>query len=85
MPISARWHSVLLPSMRGPTGAPSSIVFPAGCRICDQLLSDATRLPVWRQCLDAFVPVSLRSCGLCGLPATFDPEFPQAVSYCRDC
>jgi len=25
------------------------------------------------------------SCDICGLPATFDPEFPQAISYCRDC
>jgi competence protein ComFC len=28
---------------------------------------------------------STRGCDLCGLPATFDPEFPLSVTYCRDC
>jgi competence protein ComFC len=84
MPILARWHSVF-PWMRGLAGALVSLVLPAGCRICDQLLTDATRLPVCRQCLSSFTAVPPGSCDLCGLPATFDPEFPLAVTYCRDC
>jgi hypothetical protein len=28
-----------------------SIVFPAGCRICEQLLTEATRIPVCNDCL----------------------------------
>ena len=84
MPISARWHSVF-PWMKGLAGALGSIAFPAGCRICDQLLTDAARLPVCRQCLSSFTAVPPGSCDLCGFPATFDPEFPLAVTYCRDC
>jgi len=84
MPVSARWRSVF-PWMRGLVGALGSIVFPAGCRICDQLLTDATRLPICRQCLSSVTPVPPGSCDLCGLPGTFDPEFPLAVAYCRDC
>jgi ComF family protein len=71
--------------VRDLAGALGSIVFPAGCRICDQLLTDATCVPICRQCLSSFTPIPPGSCDLCGLPATFDPEFPGAVPYCRDC
>ena len=71
--------------LEGALAALSSVVFPAGCRICEQLLTDAKRLPICEMCLSSFVPIPPGSCELCGLPAAFDPEFPRAVAYCRDC
>ena len=82
--ISARTNSVLR-WLKSTSGALTSIIFPAGCWLCDRLLADATRLPICQPCLSSF-PTSLPgSCDICGLPVTFDPEFPQAISYCRDC
>jgi ComF family protein len=67
------------------SGALGSIAFPAGCRICEQLLTHAVRIPICDVCLSSFATIGTGSCDLCGLPATFDPEFPRAASYRRDC
>ncbi len=67
------------------SGALSSVFFPAGCRLCDQLLTDARRLPLCDNCLSCFQKIPPGSCDLCGQPGTFDPEFPKALSYCPDC
>jgi ComF family protein len=85
MPISASKHFPFLPWVKGVAGALGTVVFPSGCRICDQLLTDASRLPVCEWCLSSFTAIPPGNCDLCGLPATFDPEFPRAVSHCRDC
>jgi ComF family protein len=66
-------------------GAFSSVVLPADCRLCGQLLAGASRMPICRECLDSFQRILPGSCDGCGLPGTFDPEFPQVVSHCRDC
>ena len=34
-----------------------SVFFPAGCRICDMLLTSASRVPICGACLASFVPV----------------------------
>ena len=67
------------------TGALATLCFPAGCRLCDQLLADARLLPICDNCLSLFQEIPPGSCDICGQPGTFDPEFPKAVSYCRDC
>ena len=67
------------------SGALSSVFFPAGCRLCDQLLTDARRLPLCDNCLSSFQKIPPGSCDLCGQPGTFDPEFPKALSTCPDC
>jgi len=85
MSISARSNSLLFSRMKDVAGALASVLFPASCRICEQLLTDASRLPVCERCLSSFTAIPPGSCDLCGLPGTFDPEFPKAVSYCRDC
>jgi ComF family protein len=66
-------------------GALSSVFFPAGCRLCDQLLTTSRRLPVCDDCLSSFQELGSGSCDLCGMPATFDPEFPNEMSFCTDC
>ena len=67
------------------SGALASVCFPAGCRFCGQLLTDARRLPLCGNCLSSFQEIPPGSCDLCGLPGAFDPEFPKAVSLCPDC
>ena len=84
--MSISWpRSVLAQWLGDLSGALSSILFPAGCRICDQLLPAARRLPLCEHCLSSFEPVPRGSCDLCGLPETFNPEFSEAISFCRDC
>ena len=67
------------------SGALATVLFPGGCRLCDQLLTDARRLPVCDTCLSCFPLIPPESCTLCGQPGTFDPEFPKAISFCQDC
>jgi predicted amidophosphoribosyltransferase len=35
--------------------------------------------------LSSFAEIPPGSCDLCGLPGTFDPEFPQVTALCADC
>ncbi|MGB9472390.1 MAG: ComF family protein [Candidatus Acidiferrum sp.] len=71
--------------LEGLAGALASMCIPAGCRLCDQLLTDASRLPICDNCFSLFQEVPPGSCDICGQPGTFDPEFPKAASYCPDC
>ncbi|HKN76265.1 MAG TPA: ComF family protein [Candidatus Acidoferrum sp.] len=43
-----------------------SVFFPAGCRICDKLLTGASRLPICEECLNSFAAARERSCEVCG-------------------
>jgi predicted amidophosphoribosyltransferase len=61
------------------------VCFPTGCRLCDEILLDSSRLPVCANCLSSFPEIPPGSCDGCGLPGTFDPEFPKELSYCQDC
>jgi predicted amidophosphoribosyltransferase len=45
-----------------------SVVFPAGCRICEQLLTEATRIPICNDCLGSFRPIKGAVCDKCGRP-----------------
>jgi competence protein ComFC len=58
-----------------------SVFFPAGCRICDQLLTGASQVPICKECLDSFEAVSDRKCKICGqpLPALSETEEEQLV------
>jgi ComF family protein len=64
-----------------------SVIFPAGCRICDKLLIDARRVPIWRECLSAFQRIPQPCCEICGrpLPAlTGQKREPLLCPACRD-
>jgi len=63
----------------------ASVLFPGCCRLCDQLLVDARRVPICDDCLESFLPVPPGSCEICGQPGAFDPEFPKEAAYCSDC
>ena len=49
-------------------GALTSIVLPAGCRLCEQSLTRASRLPVCKDCLAWFSRIRGYICGECGVP-----------------
>ena len=46
-----------------------SVFFPGGCRLCERLLTRASRLPICEECLGAFPALSSRVCSICGSPA----------------
>jgi competence protein ComFC len=54
-----------------------SIFFPAGCRICEQLLTRASRVPICGECLASFVPLTEKVCEICGRPML--PVTPSAT------
>jgi predicted amidophosphoribosyltransferase len=45
-----------------------SVVFPAGCRIGEQLQTEATRIPICKDCLASFRAISDTVCDKCGRP-----------------
>ena len=63
---SGRWRAPAWLSEAG--GAPASIVLPAGCRFCEQLLTGASRLPVCEDCLASFPRIRESVCRECGVP-----------------
>ena len=45
-----------------------SVFFPAGCRICERLLTSASRVPLCEECLASFERVPNIICEVCGRP-----------------
>jgi competence protein ComFC len=45
-----------------------SVVFPSGCRICERLLTTASRVPLCEECLSSFERVPIIICEVCGRP-----------------
>jgi len=45
-----------------------SVFFPSGCRICEGLLTSASRVPICEECLSSFERVPNIVCEICGLP-----------------
>jgi ComF family protein len=82
-----------LPASRGFTGewlrnlraALLSVVFPAGCRICEQLLTEATRIPICNDCLDSFRPITDAVCDKCGRPAAGTDTSDAEAFVCPTC
>lgn len=74
-------HGATLPLRRwlaAAGGALASVFFPAGCRLCDSLLTKASRLPVCEDCLSSFIRVPEHGCVVCGLPF---PAMPTAAPH----
>jgi hypothetical protein len=59
-----------------------SVLFPADCRLCQKLLTRATRVPICDECLASFVPMPESVCELCGAApeASFLLEAAQIAS-----
>lgn len=64
-----------------------SVIFPAGCRICDKLLIDARRVPICQECLSAFQRIPQPCCETCGRPLpvlTGQKREPLLCPVCHD-
>jgi len=66
-------------------GALTSVVFPAGCRLCDAPLTHARRLPICETCLASFQPILPPICSVCGQVVPVAARSSEAEAACRDC
>jgi predicted amidophosphoribosyltransferase len=62
-----------------------SIFFPAGCRICERLLTRATRVPLCEECLAAFVALPEKACDICGRPLEALTATEEQQRMCPTC
>jgi len=67
------------------TSALASVWLPAGCRICEQLLTHATRVPICDECLASFEPVPRKICEICGSPLRAFNEQADSRRLCPAC
>jgi len=73
--------------LRTASDALVSVIFPAGCRICDELLTDSRRVPICQQCLASLQRIQPIACEICGLPLpgfAQKEEQPLLCSACKD-
>lgn len=73
--------------LRETSDALVSVVFPGGCRICDNLLLNSHRLPICEDCLSSFARVPNIICELCGRPLPGLAQkagTPQLCPACQD-
>jgi hypothetical protein len=45
-----------------------SMFFPSGCRICERVLTSASRVPICEECLSSFERAPNIVCEVCGRP-----------------
>ena len=78
----ARWLGEL-------AGALISVMFPGGCRLCNEVLTHASRIPICETCLSSFSVVPPQHCSVCGEPWS-ESEAPaldsaRDMQLCREC
>jgi ComF family protein len=63
-----------------------SVFFPGGCRLCERLLTRASRLPICEECLGSFPALPARVCAVCGSPALVASTLPEGETQtCLSC
>jgi predicted amidophosphoribosyltransferase len=62
-----------------------SVVFPAGCRICGQPLTEATCIPTCNDCLASFGPITETVCNKCGKPIAGADTSDAEAFVCPTC
>jgi hypothetical protein len=65
--------------LAGISDALVSVFFPGGCRICEELLMSASRVPICEACLASFAPVPQPACDVCGRPLPAFTNEPGSV------
>jgi predicted amidophosphoribosyltransferase len=55
-----------------------SVVSPAGCRLCEQLLTRASRVPICDECLSSFAVLPPEVCEICGSPVVTPFAVPDS-------
>jgi len=63
----------------------ASVLFAAPCRICDQVLTNASRIPICEACLAGFERIDDPMCQCCGRPFISAATSESAQSLCRLC
>src|SRR5271154_4739332 len=63
----------------------TSVFFPASCRICEELLVRANRVPICDACLTSFTPIPERACEICGQPIESFHTEPVKGLLCPNC
>lgn len=66
-------------------GALASVVFASPCRICGDVLTNASRIPICEKCLDGFEKIKEPMCACCGRPFTAAGEGRIEQPLCRLC
>lgn len=73
-------------SLRSILASFASVIFPAPCRICGEILESVGALPVCAACWNQFAAVSKPICELCGRPFSGDAaSLGEAHWLCRLC
>jgi ComF family protein len=62
-----------------------SVLFPAGCRICDTLLVRASHVPICEECLASFEAAPEKSCEVCGQAGAWMAVREGEPLVCRTC
>ena len=62
-----------------------SVVFPGPCRICERLLTRASRIPICDNCLASFKPLPEKICVVCGRPLEALPTLAGEPVICPAC
>ncbi len=77
--------------LSGASDALVSVLFPAGCRLCEGVLLRASTVPICEECLGSFPALGGAGCETCGQPlATWSLSSPEAASsaqglLCPEC
>ena len=71
--------------LTGAADALASIFLPAGCRLCEELLTNASRLPICSACLASFSRIEGNVCDMCGLPIDPSGSEPSDPQLCVGC
>jgi len=67
------------------SGALTSVIFPGDCRICQALLTRASRIPICDDCLASFPKSPLECCDTCGVPWSMPGENDEEFTLCPAC
>jgi len=66
-------------------GALASVMLASPCRICGELLTNASRIPICEKCLDGFEKIEEPMCACCGRPFTAAGAGRVEQPLCRLC
>jgi ComF family protein len=71
--------------LRSAFDALASLLFPAPCRICGDVLASASLLPICENCLASLPPLRGPCCTLCGRPFASEVATDAATPLCFAC
>ncbi|HEV2299678.1 MAG TPA: ComF family protein [Candidatus Acidoferrales bacterium] len=75
-----------MPSLiRAAMDALVSVLFPAPCRICGEVLTTASLLPICGECLASLAPLCDPCCNLCGRPFASELASDSVTPLCFAC